>query len=275
MEKIYIARHGFRLNWINTTWKSETGLPRDPPLAAYGLTQAQELANFFQALPEDERPTAIFSSPYYRCLQTSQPTAQALNLPIHVEHGISEWYSPVVPNSNLLHPRPESAEYLQKYFSEIDKELWPASVWYPSRKGETVGEVHARVSGFLELFNKVVVKTKGIDIRRPLFVTHAATAIVLVRGLLGEPSLGLKVGCCSLSELHRKSTSVGKDEVLGAYVATKLADGSHMEQGASREWGFDDIEVEAGRVVEDPGVPGTESEEDFPLGGQLQLASNL
>lgn len=40
------------------------GLPRDPPLAAFGHTQAQELADFFLSLPEAERPTAIFSSPY-------------------------------------------------------------------------------------------------------------------------------------------------------------------------------------------------------------------
>ena len=41
-----------------------TGLPRDPPLAAFGHTQAQELADYFLSLPEEERPTAIFSSPY-------------------------------------------------------------------------------------------------------------------------------------------------------------------------------------------------------------------
>jgi len=61
-------------------------------------------------LPQDERPTAIFSSPYCipylfslsliflipdhsdRCLQTVQPTAKALNLPIYVEHGPSFIY---------------------------------------------------------------------------------------------------------------------------------------------------------------------------------------
>ena len=41
-----------------------SGLPRDPPLAAYGLTQAQELAEYFLSLPEDQRPTIILSSPY-------------------------------------------------------------------------------------------------------------------------------------------------------------------------------------------------------------------
>lgn len=103
-----------------------TGLPRDPPLAAFGevglshmglktyfdlavytQTQAQEVADYFRALPVEERPTAIFSSPFgqymlflshthielyrlhfkARCLQTSKPIAKALKLPIFVEHG--------------------------------------------------------------------------------------------------------------------------------------------------------------------------------------------
>ena len=101
---------------VNTsTLRPGLGLPRDPPLAAFGHTQAQELADHFLSLPEEERPTAIFSSPYCtylhvapfeldvypnvnaylkkntpstdRCLQTSKPVANALNVPIYVEHG--------------------------------------------------------------------------------------------------------------------------------------------------------------------------------------------
>ncbi|KAG8961293.1 hypothetical protein FRC03_005551 [Tulasnella sp. 419] len=87
LETVYIARHGFRLNWVTTNWTSATGLPRDPPLASYGVDQAKELANYFLSLPEDQRPTAIYSSPYYRCLQTAAPTAAALKLPLYVEHG--------------------------------------------------------------------------------------------------------------------------------------------------------------------------------------------
>ena len=52
-----------------------TGLPRDPPLADFGLTQAEELAQFFLSLPEEERPTAIFSSPY---CETAYPVATEL-----------------------------------------------------------------------------------------------------------------------------------------------------------------------------------------------------
>ncbi|KAG5733097.1 hypothetical protein E4T56_gene14020, partial [Termitomyces sp. T112] len=112
LEKIYIARHGYRLNWLTSNWQSKTGLARDPPLAAFGETQAQELGEYFLSLPKDERPTAIFSSPFYRCLQTAKPVSSALGLPIYVEHGLAEWYSPVAPGTGL-HPRPGSAESLK------------------------------------------------------------------------------------------------------------------------------------------------------------------
>jgi len=51
-----------------------------------------------------------------------------------------------------------------------------------------------------------------------------------------------------------------------------VASGDHLKGGSSREWGFEDVEVEEGRVVEDPGVPGSEHEEDAPLGLQVQLS---
>jgi transcription factor C subunit 7 len=161
--------------------------------------------------------------------------------------GIGEWYSPVVPGTGL-HPRPGSALSLQQYFPEIDPDTW-SSIWYPSRKGEYVEEVHSRIDGFLTDFARILpqLKGKGIDVRRPLFVSHAATVIVLVRSLTGERDMALRVGCCSLSELHPKEGGKS-EEVVGMYRGVKLADGTHLKKGTEREWGMEDIEVEAGRV---------------------------
>ncbi|KAL0951121.1 hypothetical protein HGRIS_007857 [Hohenbuehelia grisea] len=280
IDRIYIARHGFRLNWLNTNWTSPTGLPRDPPLAAYGEAQAKELAEYFLSLPPNERPTAIFSSPYYRCLQTAEPVALALGLPIYVEHGISEWYSPVVPGTGL-HPRPGSASDLQKFFPTIDP-TWE-SLWYASRQGEDVAEVHTRTDSFLQTFVPAVegalpyessvppseAGTSGTAHARLLLVSHAATVITLARSLKGDPELPLRVGCCSLTDFVRPAggdTFESGRRVLGAWEARKLADGAHLKQGSSREWGFEDIEVDHGKVVPDPGVPGTEQELDEPVG---------
>ncbi|PPQ64398.1 hypothetical protein CVT26_002105 [Gymnopilus dilepis] len=271
-EKIFIARHGFRLNWVNTIWTSPTGLPRDPPLTAYGETQAEELAQYFLSFPEEDRPTAIFSSPYYRCLQTSKPIAQALGLPIYVEHGIAEWYSPVAPGTGL-HPRPDSSEYLKSHFPEVDPS-WK-TIFYPTRKGESVEELHDRVDAFLTAFMPLLEQRLPLERRRRLlFVTHAATAIALSRSFVGDRELYMKVGCCSLTELDPKP-GVDERKVLGAWKPVMLANGDHLKGGSSREWGFEDIEIDKGKVVEDPGVPGSQSEEDSPIGLQVQRPANL
>ncbi|KAF7306968.1 hypothetical protein MIND_00489600 [Mycena indigotica] len=268
IDTIYIARHGFRMNWINTNWQSATGLPRDPPLASYGEEQAKELADYFLTLPQDQRPTLIFSSPYYRCLQTSAPTAKALSLPLYIEHGISEWYSPVSPGTGL-HPRPSSADSLEKYFPGTIDASW-SSIYYPPRVGEDVAEVHTRAITFLDAFIPAVERAYP-EHKRVLLVSHAATVIVLARALLADRKLPLRVGCCSLTEVVRKPDG----KVLGGWEAKRLADGAHLAQGTSRDWGFEDIEVANGKVVDDPGVPGTEKEIDGPNGVQIPLSSNL
>jgi len=273
IEKIYLARHGFRLNWISSSWQSPTGLPRDPPLTAYGLTQAEELCQYFLSFPENERPTAIFSSPYYRCLQTSQPLAKALGIPIYVEHGIGEWYSPVVPGTGL-HPRPGPTASLQALVAEIDPG-WE-TLFYPSRKGETLAELHARIDVFVRAFGVALPQRLPKEqMRRLLMVSHAATTIALVRSLMGEREMYMKVGCCSLTELEKREgleRDRSEKEVIGVWKPISVASGDHLKGGSSREWGFEDVEVEEGRVVEDPGVPGSEHEEDAPLGLQVQLS---
>ena len=156
--------------------------------------------------------------------------------------GISEWYSPVVPGSGL-HPRPGSASSLQTYFSEIDPS-W-STVWYPSRKGEDIGEVHSRIDGFLGVFIPEVNRRCSGKHSHILLVSHAATVITLARSLLGNRDLPLRVGCCSLSEFTR-ATNAG--ERTPSWTAVRLADGSHLKDGASRDWGFEDVETARGRV---------------------------
>jgi len=229
-------------------------------LAEFGEAQAQEVADYFLTLPHQERPTAIFSSPYYRCIQTSKPIAKALDLPIFIEHGISEWYFPVVPGTGI-HPRPSSATTLKALVPQID-EAW-SSVWYPSRKGEDVDEIHHRTAGFLEAFIPEVERQMPTMHSRILMVGHAATVITLTRMLLGE-ALPLTVGCCTLTELRRKPNT----RILGGWTKKVLASGDHLSKGIQRAWGFSDV-VSDGQVIDEDGVPGSEEGEEGPVGCQL------
>lgn len=156
--------------------------------------------------------------------------------------GISEWYSPVKPGTGL-HPRPGLPEELQSYFPQIDPYWSP--VWFPSRKGESVEEAHDRAGGMLEVLHAQIERKFPRQHERILMVSHAATVIALTRELLSDRELPLRVGCCSLTELKRKD---GHDGVLGSYEHIKLASGEHLEEGASRDWGFEDIVIKDGKV---------------------------
>lgn len=202
-----------------------------------------------------------------RCIQTSNPTAAALKLPIYIEHGLGEWYSPV-KSCTGLHPRPVSAEELVPFFGAVDTSWTPT--FLVSRKGESVPDLYQRGETFLRAFIQRIEEEGKHE--RILLVSHAATVITLAQALLGDPSVGrnLRVGCCTLSILDRKDESTD-GSVLGSDVwqaRGKLASADFLTKGIERDWGMPDIETLNGVVVEDDGVPGTENEEDVNHGVQ-------
>lgn len=156
--------------------------------------------------------------------------------------GLSEWYSPVVPGSGL-HPRPAPASAQRTYFPEVD-DSW-SSIWYASRKGEDVDGCHDRCRGFLSALIPEIERRFGDKHKRILLVSHAATIIALSRELVGNRTLPLRVGCCTISEF---SARPGGDGAVGTWQAKRLADGSFLKNGAERDWGFEDIEIANGMV---------------------------
>lgn len=221
-----------------------------------------------------------------RCLQTATPIAEALKLPLYVEHGIGEWFSPVAPGTGL-HPRPGSASSLKKYFPLVDTR-W-ATTWLPSRKGETVAEVHERTASFLQAFFARFDEYESAPSDSPdsdfgrhknvLLVGHAASVITLTRELAGEKDMPIRVGCCSVTTLVPKTDAKrsgngvgGGNALVGQWDVTIKAGAEFLKGGVERDWGFEDIEVEEGRVVNDQGVPGTEGEEEGPKDFGLQVA---
>jgi len=84
----------------------------------------------------------------------------------------------------------------------------------------------------------------------------------------------MKAGCCTLNVLQRKA-NVDPGLIIGGWKAQKISQGDYLTGGIAREWGFENVEVEKGRVVDDPGTPGSENELDEPIGLQVQYMSNL
>jgi broad specificity phosphatase PhoE len=84
---VIVVRHGERLDYYmrdveKKNWLIGQDRPWDPPLTEHGTKQAQTLGRHLstQVLPELNIPpiSAIYSSPFLRCRQTSQNIRQAL-----------------------------------------------------------------------------------------------------------------------------------------------------------------------------------------------------
>lgn len=62
----------------HSNFPTPTGNPADPTLTAHGVRQAQELAAHVASEGFAPKPWRVYCSPFYRCLQTIQPSVEAL-----------------------------------------------------------------------------------------------------------------------------------------------------------------------------------------------------
>lgn len=207
------------MNWVvdpntgeykSTTLSSTpTGIPSDPALASYGEQQASQLAD--RLLTLDPPIDVIYSSPFYRCLQTLKPAAERFfaedgrlkDGKIRVENGLGEFYG----LARFDHPSPAPLAVLHTHFpSKLDPAYAPVLV--PSTNGESIPDLHDRIAYTLSR----VVAALDADPRGPralLICTHAASMIAIGRALTGRmpPDEGeedFKCFTCALSRFDRK-----------------------------------------------------------------------
>jgi broad specificity phosphatase PhoE len=87
MTRVYMIRHGKP----SSTWGDAD---EDPGLDDTGREQARAAAEALLALPEDQRPTRVVSSPLRRCRETAAPFAAALGVEIVIDAGVGEIPTP-------------------------------------------------------------------------------------------------------------------------------------------------------------------------------------
>ncbi|EHN00187.1 Tfc7p [Saccharomyces cerevisiae x Saccharomyces kudriavzevii VIN7] len=261
---IYIARHGYRSNWLPEGPYPDplTGIDSDVPLAEHGVHQAKELAHYLLSL--DNQPEVVFSSPFYRCLQTTQPIARLLEIPVYLERGIGEWYR---PDRKPVIPVPAGYDILSKYFPGVIGPEWESTL-VPNEKGETEQEMYTRCKVFWNLFIEKVEKEYP-NVECILLVTHAASKIALGMSLLGyanprmslnENGVKIRSGSCSLDkyEVLRKSFDIieeASDQDRAAlnyipfkdrkWVLTMNGNTEFLSSGEEMNWNFDCV-AEAG-----------------------------
>jgi transcription factor C subunit 7 len=215
-------RTGWQVNPVTGEYtsniRSPTGIAADPPLTSHGVQQAEELGRHLATL--DPPIDVVFSSPYYRCLQTIAPfintTRGKLGLDrsgndidpsraaagsIRPEMGISEWFGA----APFKHPRPAPAAILKPMFPAYDDEYESAEI--PSGNGETLTQLYERVG---RAVGSLIERCDAEGKRAAVLCSHAAVIIVLGRVLTGnvplEPDVqDFNAFTCGLSVFRRQA----------------------------------------------------------------------
>ncbi|KAG9254953.1 histidine phosphatase superfamily [Emericellopsis atlantica] len=236
LEVIYVVRHGFRTAWsvdhktgvYSSSVRSPTGIAADPPLTSHGTQQAAELASHLITL----RPAidAVYSSPYYRCLQTITPYVELAGRDtlIRPEHGIAEWFGA----APFDHPQPADAETLKGMFPAYDMDY--VSTRQASRRGETLPQLYERVAVAVQA---LIAKADVEGHRAIVLCSHAAVVIalgrILTRDIPDEPDrVDFKAFTCGLSTYRRRG---GDDD---AWDCELNSDCSFLTHGEERGWNF-------------------------------------
>ncbi|MCJ1475443.1 hypothetical protein MMC13_004105 [Lambiella insularis] len=262
LKTIYVVRHGYRSNWTtdpisgetSSTVPSPTNIPSDPALSAYGVQQAAQLAELAKLL---EPPVArIYTSPFFRCVQTITPFAERLtNVPLICDRGLGEWYG----TARFTHPSPAPLEILRKFFPT----LMEKSTLVPSANGESIAELHDRTAFAVTSIIAECDTDSAHAETAILICTHAATMISLGRVLTGimpedVNEQDFHAYTCSISTFERKKGNqeptapielwrpgqrvpdVGwrGNGVLGGWRCLKNADTTHLSGGGERGWHF-------------------------------------
>lgn len=200
---VWIARHGNRLDFVNPEWFNTAERPYDPPLSEDGIVQARQLGQRLLG----ESIAHIFASPFLRTVQTASMVADALDLPIKLESGLSEWLNPAWMKNE---PERLPLEVLQERFPRIDPSYTSRAI---ARYPETSDQVLDRTSKTV----RHLVAEFSQDI---LLVGHGASVVGATHGLVGgTPEVNAAL-CCLVKVVRQ-----GQD-----WVMELNGDTSHLTQ---------------------------------------------
>ena len=124
MTRLYLIRHGRPA----AAWG---GGDDDPGLDPEGARQAIEAARVLGALPPEQRPTSVVSSPLRRCRETAAPYAEALGVELEIVTDVGEIPTPGSLASTERGPwlRQSLAGRWADIRGDIDYELWRRRVF--------------------------------------------------------------------------------------------------------------------------------------------------
>lgn len=164
-QKIWIARHAERQDFVEPGWIHTSSRPLDPPLSETGRVQALELARHLGS----SGITRIFCSPFLRVMETAEPVAECLDLPLCVEPGLAEALPELDSN-----PETMSIEECAQRFVRVRRDYRPLrTLGYP----ESEPAARRRAA---ETVRRLAAANPDETI---LCVTHASPLVGIVRAL--------------------------------------------------------------------------------------------
>lgn len=203
---LFIVRHGDRWDYSTPEWKKlETSRTGDSPLSTLGHRQAQEVGKFLDnwLLERNLDDVTWMSSPFLRCLQTSnealnamQTFSKAATLPILTEYSIFEWDGHGGEWHEDLPPLTER----KHYFPRIDMEY--ESFFVPTLP-EPRSEFFTRCQRAVDCLHQRFPHKAGQVI---VAVSHAAGCVALAKTLTKQNLEDITpAGPCSIFGFSRES----------------------------------------------------------------------
>ncbi|PKX93755.1 phosphoglycerate mutase family protein [Aspergillus novofumigatus IBT 16806] len=281
LDTIYLTRHGHRLNWTidykTGTYRAQfptpTGNPADPTLTSHGVRQSHELAAHIASPAFQPKPFRVYCSPFYRCLQTIQPTVEALkakkqheqssdidacaDFDVRIENGIGyklltqiQGNGSAQPPSSSTPPRPHRQPSTPTSPASSRPTLKAHPAPPPLPRGETIAQLHDRLATALAgIIADVDAEIAALEDSQPpdqrsskalLICSHAAPLIAMGRALTGampedSSTEDFFVFTAGLSTFRRRRNEVGTARP-GAEVsaAEALAPGTKILRAETR-----------------------------------------
>jgi broad specificity phosphatase PhoE len=140
---------------------------RDPdvPLSDTGRSQAEALGRYLAGLPEDERPTAVLSSPFTRALTTAQLATAGLDVRVRTDERLRE-------RDFGAFDRMTGAGIREQYPDEAGRRDLLGKFYYRPPGGESWADVALRIRSLL------ATEALRHDCDRLLVVAHQAVIMV-------------------------------------------------------------------------------------------------
>jgi broad specificity phosphatase PhoE len=170
MKTLWLIRHAHRWDFVQPEWFETATYPYDPPLSPQGFEQAAKLVEKFSSIAIDR----IYTSPFLRTIQTANPLARSLQLPIQLEWGLCEWlcqsWTSELPQTTPIHE-------LVVDYPEIDATYQSLVVpCYP----ETIAELDTRITMLADKLSQ------DNNDQHLLVIAHKGSALGIAKALTAE-----------------------------------------------------------------------------------------